>query len=73
MTRLRPPKVTVSPVPFFTREELSDLRQACQGSSFAEQRDAAILAVFQATGIRLGEMAGIRYDPGDPERSDLDL
>jgi len=29
--------------------------------------------VFTATGIRLSEMAGIRYDPGDPRRSDVDL
>jgi site-specific recombinase XerC len=29
--------------------------------------------VFLATGIRLAEMAGIRYQPGDPYRSDVDL
>jgi Phage integrase family len=29
--------------------------------------------VFTATGIRLAELAGIRYHPGDPARSDLDL
>ena len=29
--------------------------------------------MFTATGIRLSELAGIRYHPGDPARSDLDL
>ena len=29
--------------------------------------------MFTATGIRLSELAGIRYGPGDPARSDLDL
>ena len=29
--------------------------------------------MFAATGIRLSELAGIRYDPGDPRRSDIDL
>jgi integrase len=29
--------------------------------------------VFRATGVRLSELAGIRCDPGDPRRSDLDL
>jgi site-specific recombinase XerD len=29
--------------------------------------------VLTATGIRAGELAGIRYDPCDPRRSDLDL
>ena len=29
--------------------------------------------MLTATGIRAGELAGIRYDPLDPRRSDLDL
>ena len=70
---LRAPTVKVSLVPVFTSEELSALRRTCQGRGFADRRDAAILAVFEATGIRLSELAGIRYDPGDPEHSDLDL
>jgi integrase/recombinase XerD len=60
-------------VPFFTSVELSKLEKACRGSTFAQRRDAAILSVFRATGIRLAELAGIRYDPGNPDRSDLDL
>jgi integrase len=30
-------------------------------------------ACSRATGIRLSELAGIRYDPDDPQRSDVDL
>ena len=48
-------------------------RSITRGSTFAARRDAAIIAVFTATGIRLSELAGIRYDPHDPARSDLDL
>ena len=66
MDRLRAPKVAVRAVPVFTSVELSELDKACQGRSFAARRDAAIIAVFTATGIRLSEMAGIRYHPGDP-------
>lgn len=73
MARLRAPKVVDKPVPFFTSGELSRLERACQGSTFAQRRDAAILAVFRATGVRLAELAGIRYDPDDPGRSDVDL
>jgi site-specific recombinase XerD len=73
MARLRAPKVTVTAVPVFTSVELSDLDKACRGMSFAARRDAAIIAVFTATGIRLSELAGIRYHPGDPARGDLDL
>jgi site-specific recombinase XerD len=68
-----PPKVTVTAVPVFTSVELSELNKACHGRSFAARRDAAIIAVFTATGIRLSELAGIRYHPGDPARSDLNL
>ena len=63
MTRLRAPKVTVTAVPVFTSGELSDLAKACQGRSFAARRDAAIIAVLTATGIRLSELAGIRCPP----------
>ena len=70
---LRAPAVEVSLMPVFTSGELSALRRACQGRGFADRRDAAVLAVFEATGIRLSELTAIRYDPGDPERSDLDL
>ena len=68
MARLRAPKVTVAEVPVFTSVELSDLEHACRGGTFAQRRDAAIVAVFTATGIRLSEMAGIRHGPDDPAR-----
>jgi site-specific recombinase XerC len=32
-----------------------------------------MITVSRTTGIRLSELAGIRYDPDDPQRSDLDL
>ena len=73
MARLRAPKVIVTAVPVFTSVELSALEKACQGRSFAARRDAAIISVFTATGIRLSELAGIRYHPDHPARSDLDL
>ena len=57
----------------FTSGELSALEKACQGRTFAQRRDTAIIAVFKATGIRGSELAGIRYAPGDPRRSDVDL
>jgi integrase/recombinase XerD len=73
MAGLKPPAVPDRPVPVFTGEELLRLERACAGRSFARRRDAAMIAVLTATGIRLSELAGIRYDPDDPRRSDLDL
>ena len=73
MAGLQPPRVTDKLVPVFTSQELTRLEHACAGRSFAQRRDTAIIAVLRATGIRLAELAGIRYDPHDPQRSDIDL
>jgi site-specific recombinase XerD len=73
MAGLHPPKVTSKLVPVFTSQELSRLARACAGRSFAQRRDTAIVAVLTASGIRLSELAGIRHDPGDAQRSDVDL
>ena len=73
MAPLRAPKVSEKLVPVFTSEKLSALEKTCQGRSFAQRRDATIIAVLTATGIRAGELAGIRYDAGDPRCSDVDL
>ncbi len=70
---LQPPPVPQQLIPVFTGQELARLDQACAGRSFAQRRDTAIIAVFKATGIRLSELAGIRYDARDPRRSDIDL
>jgi hypothetical protein len=46
--------VTEKLVPVFTSEELSALDKTCQGRSFAQRRDAAIIAVLTATGRGAG-------------------
>jgi len=73
MAGLKPPHVPDKPVPVFTAGDLPQLERACAGRGYAQRRDAALIAVFTATGIRLSELAGIRYDAGDPGRSDVDL
>lgn len=73
MSGLHPPRVADKPVPVFAVGELTGLERACAGRGFTQRRDAAIIAVLKATGIRLSELAGIRYDPDDPRRSDIDL
>ena len=73
MAGLKPPRVPGKPVPVFAAGDLPRLERACAGRAFAQRRDAALIAVFRATGIRLSELAGIRYDADDPRRSDVDL
>jgi site-specific recombinase XerD len=73
MAGLAPPRVPDKPVPVFAGDELRRLERACSGRGFQQRRDAAIIAVLEATGIRLSELAGIRCDPGDPRLGDVDL
>jgi len=74
MARLKPPKVGEKVVPVFTEDELIRLSKTCKGGkTFVDRRDHAITELFKATGLRLSEMAGIRWDPEHPDRNDLDL
>ena len=73
MAGLRPPHDPDKPVPVFTGGELRRLERVCASRGFQDRRDAAVIAVFKSTGMRLSELAGIRYDPDDPQHSDLDL
>ena len=70
MEGLKPPHVPDKPVPVFTAGDLPRLERACAGRSFQQRRDTAVIAVFRATGIRLSELAEIRYDPDDPQQVD---
>ena len=65
MAGLAPPRVPDKLVPVFTPGELTRLERACAGRSFAQRRDTAIIAVLTATGIRLSELAGLRYGDVD--------
>lgn len=73
MANLHPPAVKEKVVPVFTETELRKLLHACEGRAFVQRRDRAIISLFRATGVRLSELAGIRYDPEDAERTDIDL
>jgi site-specific recombinase XerD len=73
MAGMRPPHVPDKPVPVFTGDELSRLERAYAGRGFQARRDTAIVAVLGATGIRLSELAQIRFDPDDQRGSDVEL
>jgi integrase len=57
---MKPPRVPDEPVPVFTGDELPRLQRACSGRGLQDRRDAAIIAVLEATGIRLSELVQIR-------------
>ena len=59
MARMRPPKVPEQPVAVLTLDEQRRLLATCEGRSFEDRRDAALLRVFIDTGARLAEVAGL--------------
>lgn len=66
MANMAPPTVGEKPVPILTDDDLKLLLKACEGRTFDDRRDSAIVRLFIDSGIRRAEMAGIDVD-------DLDL
>lgn len=74
MAKMKPPKVPEVPVPVLRLEEIGALVKTAEGpKTFDDLRDAAILRIFYATGLRLAELSNLRYLPDDPEHNDVDL
>jgi site-specific recombinase XerD len=62
MAGMSPPKLPERPVPIYDPDELRALLRAADGTTVEERRDTAMLHMFIATGVRLGEMAGMTVD-----------
>jgi integrase len=65
MERMSPPTVPEQPVPVLTDAELSRLLATCDGASFENRRDEAIIRIFVDTGIRAAELIGLTLDEVD--------
>ncbi len=60
MTKMKPPRVPEELVPVVGEEELKRLLAACEGRAFDDRRDMAMLRMLIATGMRAGELVGMR-------------
>lgn len=60
MAGMRPPAVPVEPPPVLRPDDLRRLLATVAGTDFEDRRDAAILRLFLDTGMRRGELAGLR-------------
>ncbi len=67
MARMKAPLVPETPVPVVTEEEIRQLLAVCEGKGFEERRDTAIIRLFLDSGMRLGELAGLKLDDLDFE------
>lgn len=60
MARMSPPDLPEAPVPIIDDDRLRRLLAACGGKGFTDRRDHAILRLLIDTGMRRGEVAGLR-------------
>lgn len=58
--KVKPPMVPPQPVDVIEEGDLARLLDSVSGSTFEDRRDAAILYLLADTGIRLGELAGLK-------------
>jgi site-specific recombinase XerD len=65
MERMQTPKVPETPVPVITMDDFRKLLKTTEGRDYVDRRDAAILLLMFDTGIRRGEVAGLRVEDVD--------
>ncbi|GAA0388352.1 hypothetical protein GCM10009530_44300 [Microbispora corallina] len=73
MANVAPPNVVVQPVEPLTEEELRLMLKTCDGTTFIDRRDTAIMRILLDNGMRGSGLAGLRYHPDDPELTDVFL
>lgn len=73
MRKLRPPRLPRLLPRVLTFDEIRAVLGTCQGGSFEDRRDEALIRVLFDTGARRREVAGLRYSPTDPADRDVDL
>lgn len=69
MERMKPPILPEAPPAVLSDGEIARLLKACDGKGFEDRRDAAIIRLFLDTGMRRGELAGLKVDDLDFENN----
>ncbi len=59
---MKPPRVPEKQVPVVSDDDLKKLLAACEGKNFDDKRDVAMLRVLISTGMRAGELVGMRVE-----------
>jgi site-specific recombinase XerD len=71
MANMRPPAVEDAPVPVLDLEDCKRLLKACEGTTFDDRRDAALIRVLLDCGLRRAEAIGMTVDDVDLDDSVL--
>jgi len=67
MRNMQPPSLPEIPVPIVSDTDLTKLLKSCEGPSFEQRRDIAILRLLIDGGLRLSEVAQLELDHVDWE------
>jgi integrase len=73
MDKCHPPRVELDPPPVLTEPQLIRLLRACEGPRFLDRRDMALVRVLLDSGMRVGELVGMKVDDVDLEGKRLDV
>ena len=65
MERMKAPRVPEAPVPVISTADFRKLLKTTEGRDYIDRRDAAILLLMFDTGVRRGEVAGLRVEDVD--------
>lgn len=65
MEKMRPPMVPEQPIAVLSDDQLRALLKACDGKGFDDRRDSAIIRLLLDTGMRRGELVGLRVEDVD--------
>lgn len=69
--RVRRPAVPEAPAPVLADAQVRRLIRACEGTAFTDRRDLAIVRLLLDTGMRRGELLGLRLEDVDPDQGIL--
>ena len=67
MSRMRPPKVPEELTAVRSEQDFARLIKACEGTSFIDRRDMALVRLFLDCGARRSEIAGLKVEDVDFE------
>jgi site-specific recombinase XerD len=60
MAKMKPPAVPDNPPTIVTAEQMRAMLRTCDGTTFTDRRDTALLSLFYDSGVRRAEMAGMQ-------------
>ncbi|HUW45601.1 MAG TPA: tyrosine-type recombinase/integrase [Dehalococcoidia bacterium] len=65
MLKMHPPKIPEQPPEVLTPEDIKSILKVCEGRDFLARRDMAIIRLLLDTGLRRGELAGLKMEDVD--------